>query len=306
MSLACGKRSSSARMAASESEQLSTIACPWRSAALTPGRAASSSSGASGRVARIVRAPDRRLDLGRRAVRDDPPAGHQHGPVGVVRRPPRGSGSRTGSSCPARPTRASSPRRPAAPRRPSPPSARRGSSRSGLLTSATAKRTRWVWPPESFWVRCRGVSSSPVSASVSSTPSGCGYSEATIAISSRTDRSRISAPALEHRPDQPVPDRLATELRRTPRRASVGPQQTEDHVDRGRLAGAVRSEQGDRLAARDRRGRSRGRLRSIRSACSARELRWRRTSATGWLPMQAAPLAGPGATGRGREPAPGS
>ena len=49
-------------------------------------------------------------------------------------------------------------------------------SSDGLLTSATAKRTRWVWPPDSRWVRRSAMSLMPVIASVSSTEKGCGYS----------------------------------------------------------------------------------------------------------------------------------
>ncbi len=47
-------------------------------------------------------------------------------------------------------------------------------SRSGLLTSADAKRARCVSPPDSFCVRRSAISAIPVSSIASSTPSGCG------------------------------------------------------------------------------------------------------------------------------------
>src|SRR4029077_5494894 len=57
MSRASGKRSSSARIATSESEQARMIASPRRSARVTPGKSASPSASAPGRVARIERVP---------------------------------------------------------------------------------------------------------------------------------------------------------------------------------------------------------------------------------------------------------
>ena len=57
MSRAAGCVASSARIVPSESEQTSTIASPRRSARVTPGRRARSSTSTSGSVARIVREP---------------------------------------------------------------------------------------------------------------------------------------------------------------------------------------------------------------------------------------------------------
>ena len=102
-----------------------------------------------------------RLDLGRRAVGDDPAPRHQHDPVRVgvgllevVRReddvlPPLATARIASQKS----------------RRASTSSAAVGSSstsRSGLATSARAKRTRWVWPPESFVVRWSANWSVPV------------------------------------------------------------------------------------------------------------------------------------------------
>ena len=66
-------------------------------------------------------------------------------------------------------------------------------SRSGLLTRATANRTRCVCPPDSRWVRCRAKPVAPVSSGTSSTGNGF----------SRTDRSRISEPTCSMAPIRP-------------------------------------------------------------------------------------------------------
>ena len=76
-------------------------------------------------------------------------------------------------------------------------------SRSGLLTRATANRTRCVCPPDSRWVRCRAKPVAPVSSSTSSTGNGFGYSAAIMPTSSRTDRSRISEPTCSMAPIRP-------------------------------------------------------------------------------------------------------
>ncbi len=73
----------------------------------------------------------------------------------------------------------------------------------GSLSSATAKRTRWVSPPESFCVRRSAKPSAPVSSRTSSTGIGEGYSEAIIVISSRTLRSRSSEPVCNIAPTAP-------------------------------------------------------------------------------------------------------
>ena len=67
-----------------------------------------------------------------------------------------------------------------------------------------AKRTRWVWPPESFCVRWSATSPRPVISSTSSTSNGAGYSDAIIAISSRTLRSRMSSPVWSIAPTAPA------------------------------------------------------------------------------------------------------
>ena len=85
LDIACRrKRSSSARIVWSESEQLRTTASPWRSAELTPGRRAQL-VGLHVRQRRAQRSEaDPALDLGRRPVGDDLPARHQHHAIGVL------------------------------------------------------------------------------------------------------------------------------------------------------------------------------------------------------------------------------
>ncbi len=55
--------------------------------------------------------------------------------------------------------------------------------------------------------------------------------------------------------------------------AAVGAHQADDHVEAGRLAGAVRAEQADHLAALDRRGARRRRRCASRTTCAGRALR---------------------------------
>ncbi|HEY8858910.1 MAG TPA: hypothetical protein VIM27_05610, partial [Gaiellales bacterium] len=55
-------------------------------------------------------------------------------------------------------------------------------------------------------------------------------------------------PGLEHRADRAVHDRLGGRPAEERDRAAVRSRQAEQHVDRRRLAGAVRAEQRDRLA----------------------------------------------------------
>ena len=73
-----------------------------------------------------------------------------------------------------------------------------------MLTIATAKRTRWVWPPESLLVFRSAMSEMPASSSVSSTVSGVGYSEPIMSISSRTLRSPRTAPVCSIAPIAPL------------------------------------------------------------------------------------------------------
>ena len=90
---------------------------------------------------------------------------------------------------------------------------------------------------------------------------GCGYSEAIIATSSRTERSRISEPVCSIAPI--APSSIASSGGR-PNSETVpasGASQAEQHVDRGRLAGAVRAEQRHGLAG----ARSRRRCRAPRA-----------------------------------------
>ena len=75
--------------------------------------------------------------------------------------------------------------------------------------------------------------------------------EAIIPTSSRTDRSRIRAPVWSIAPILPASIASRGVLPEHRHAARVRPDQAEDHVDCGRLARAVRSEQGDRLATLD-------------------------------------------------------
>ena len=134
---------------------------------------------------------------------DDLAVGHEHRPVGV------GVGllQVTSGKEIVPPVRGLLAHRAAKERRPSTAIATVGASStssSGLLTSATAKRTRWVCPPESFCVRCAPASARPAQLEDLVDIERIGTSEAAIATSSRTDRSRISAPVCSIAPIQPA------------------------------------------------------------------------------------------------------
>ena len=77
-------------------------------------------------------------------------------------------------------------------------------SRSGSGTSARAKRTFCVSPPDSLLVRRSARSARPASCSVSSTSSGVGNSDAIIATSSRTVTSRMASPIWSITPRRPA------------------------------------------------------------------------------------------------------
>ena len=98
----------------------------------TPGSARSSVSGDAGQRRPDRAPPDRGLDLGRRAVGDDPAAGHQHDPVGVGVGLLEVVGGEHDRLAAGRRSRASSPRTPAGPRRPGRPSARRARAGRGF------------------------------------------------------------------------------------------------------------------------------------------------------------------------------
>ena len=124
-------------------------------------------------------------------------------------------------------------------------------SRSGLLTSATAKRTRWVWPPESFCVRRPAMSWMPVSSSTSSTGERMGVERGHHLDQLAHREVAQEGARLEHRPDGARVDRRPRRRPEDRNGAGVGLEQAEQHVDRRRLACAVRPEQGDGLAAGD-------------------------------------------------------
>ena len=252
MSRASGYAASSARIAASESAQREhhrlAVALGAASRRAAP---ASVAIGARERGADGAHA-DHRLDLGRRAV------GHDAARAPSARRgrrrrpPPRGSAWRTGPSCRARRTRASSPRTRGGPRRPSRRSARPARAARGSPTSASAKRTRCVSPPDSLCVRRSAMSSMPASSSTSSTASGSrverGHHRRQLAHRQVADQRRRSAASRRRRPAAIA---SAGAWPNTRDRAAVGLRQAEQHVDRRRLAGAVRPEQRDGLAGLD-------------------------------------------------------
>ena len=219
MSRAPGKAASSARIAASESVQPSTTASPWRSACETPGRRSSCSSGASGSVARIVRRADHRLDLGRRAVGDDRRRAPSARRGRRTRRPPRGSAWRRARSCRARRTSRIAVQKPC---RLSTSIATVGSSstsRSGLLTSATAKRTRWrLAAGELLRAPVGDVLDAGQLEHLVDVERVRGRARPSSSTSSRTVRSRRSAPRLQHRADRARVDRRRAAARRRPRR----------------------------------------------------------------------------------------
>ncbi len=118
-------------------------------------------------------------------------------------------------------------------------------------TKAIAKRTRWVWPPDSLLVRRPAMSAVPVRWRTSSTSRGWGYIEATIVTSSRTDKSPDQRSGLEHRPDRAGLDRLGRRESEKRHGATVRCGEPEEHLDGGRLAGSVGAEQGHGLTWRD-------------------------------------------------------
>ncbi len=221
--------------------------------------------------------PDPRLDLGRRSVGDDPAAGHQHDAVGVgvgllqvvggehhrlaaaaksrivVQNARRASTSRAtvGSSSTSR-SRVGDERE----REPHPLGLA-----AGELLACGGRRCR----------RCRSA------ASTSSTGIGSRVERRRPSCtSSRTDRSRISAPVCSMAPTRPSSTAARPAAARTPRPCRRRGGQAEQHVDRGRLAGAVGAEQGDGLAGRRPTGRSLARRAPRRTTWPRRAARFRR------------------------------
>ena len=253
MSRASGNAASRARSAASESSQVRITVSPCRSALATPrqrGRARRAATSGQRGADRLHADP--RLDLGRRTVGHDRGRGPSARCGRRRRRPLRGSAWRTPPSCRRGRSRASSTRTRAGPRRRARRSARRARADRGRPTIAIAKRTRWVWPPDSFSVRRSAMSARPVIASTSSTGRGVGIQRRG-QVDELADRELADERAgLEHR---------RRSRRRRPLRPGVmpnsdtvplvGPGEPEQHVDGGRLAGAVRAEDGDGLARRD-------------------------------------------------------
>ena len=204
------------------------------------------------RAASRDRAPaDHGLDLGRRSVGHDPARGHQHDAVGVARRPPRGSGWRRRPSCPRGEPAHRSPRSRGGPRRPSPPWARRapagrvGDQRDGEADALGLAARQLLGAP------VRDLGGTGESEHVVDVE-GSGYSDATMRQSSRTLRSRMSPPIWSMAPTIPAATASAGGAAEQRHPAPVGRGQAEHHVDGGGLAGAVRPEQRDRLAGRDR------------------------------------------------------
>ena len=157
----------------SESMQLRITASPCRSAEATPGRPARLDGSTSGSVARSVRLPDARLDLGRRAVGDDSPVSHQDRAVGVRVGLLEVMGGEQHRLASGRELAHDAPELAAA------LDVQRDGrlvehEQVGLQTIASANRTRWVWPPESLCVRWPAIAVSPVTSSASSTSIGSG------------------------------------------------------------------------------------------------------------------------------------
>ncbi len=229
-------------MAASESAQCSMIASPRRSADVTPGRRLELGDVDAGQGRADRAHADHRLDLGRRPVGDDACRGPSARPGRRSRRPPRGSASRTRSSCRGRRSRASCPRSAC---RPSTSIATVGSSstssagiadegdreadalglaarellRAALGDRADADELDHVVDVEAAAGRARP------SSRAARAPRGRG--SATRSGASRRSRrpgSRRSGAAAEER-----------------HRPAVRRRQPEQHVDRRRLAGAVRA-----------------------------------------------------------------
>ena len=180
-------------------------ASPWRSA-LVHRAARAGARSTPGKVARMVRRPTRALisvDGPSATIR---PLGHQHDPVGVgvgLLEVVRGEHDRL--SCAATPRIAGQNSR-----RPSTSIAAVGSSRmrrSGLPTSAVAKRTRCAWPPESFsrstgrpTRRCRSgrAPRRRRAASGSTTPSGDQLAHLEV-VERRPGLEHAADPAAPHR-----------------------------------------------------------------------------------------------------------
>jgi hypothetical protein len=77
-------------------------------------------------------------------------------------------------------------------------------SRSGSLTSATANRTRCIWPPDSLLHRRFASSSTPERRNASATGIGDRCSDATMATVSPTVASSSSAPPCSIAPMAPL------------------------------------------------------------------------------------------------------
>ena len=112
----------------------------------------------------------------------------------------------------------------------------------GVPSTAWASPTRWRWPLLSRPIGRRARSATPASFMARRSPTGRGAVCGTRTAGSRaTDSASYGGELLGQVADRP----------RRPRRVpAVGPQQTEQHPHRRRLAGAVRSEQPDDLAGR--------------------------------------------------------
>ena len=113
-------------------------------------------------------------------------------------------------------------------------------------------RTRWVCPPESLVVRRSAISSIPVTRITSSMRERVRVQRrdhVTELANAQVPRQRAG---LEHAADDSRVDRLGGRLTKERDGARVGPDESEHHVDRGRLAGTVRTEQRQRLSRCDR------------------------------------------------------
>src|SRR5262249_1483954 len=173
MSRASGNRFNSARRATSESELVSVTASPRRSAAPTPGSTESSATLIPGSVARILRDPTSDL------IPVVGPSAITRPLASMIARSAYASASSRWwvAKSTVRPRAASSRIVVQNAWRDSTSIATVGSSSTsslGSLTSASAKRTRWVSPPESLFVRRSAMSPIPATSSTSSTASGRG------------------------------------------------------------------------------------------------------------------------------------
>ena len=277
---ASGLAASSARSAASLSraDQHDRLAADARRRPRRAARRAREPSAPGQRGADRAR-PDPRLDLGRRAVGDDRAVRPSARRGRRTRRPPRGSASRTRRSCRARRRRASSPRTRAGPRRPSRPSARRARAGRGWRRSRREAHALGLAARELLRAPAGDVGRYPHSSSTSSTSSGCAVERRRSSRRARgRERSRSSEPVCSIAPTPPVVDRARPGPPEHRDRARVGPGQAEQHLDRGRLARAVRPEQRDRLARRDLEVDAGDRVhRALRGAERLRARPWRRT-----------------------------